>query len=270
MRKSSFIIYALVDPRSEGVRYIGKSSSGLHRARAHASRCVLINDRNLRKRTWIESLQAHGLTYQSCVLENVSSQEELDAREVFWIAEARRRGADLFNMTDGGEGTYGYVPTAESRARASALRKGISLSPEHRAAIASAMRDPAVKARLSEGHRNSPLEKASRVKSAEARKGTKASAETRAKISAAHKGRVFSVEHRARLAEAGRGRTHSAETRAKLAALHLGKTASPEARAKMSVARRGRPLAPEHREKIAAANRQRAIANRKTKLTEAG
>lgn len=271
MTKKRFIIYALVDPRDGSVRYIGKSSSGLYRARAHSSVCVLSKDRNTRKRVWIESLQAEGLSYQSHVLEEVPSQQELDAREVFWIAEAKRLGADLFNMTEGGEGTYGYVPTAEARARASAAKKGIPLSSEHRAAIARAMNEPAMKLKLSIGHKTSPLEKASRSRIAEARRGSKASVETRAKMSAAHKGRIFSAEHIANLVKArARQPPCSVETRAKISAARTGNTASESARAKMSAARKGKPLAPAHREKIAAANRRRAAEYQTTKTTGVG
>lgn len=65
----------------------------------------------------------------------------------------RRMGVALTNLTDGGEGTAGIVPSEESNAKRSAALKGIPLRPEHaekiRAALAGRPQTETSKANMS-------------------------------------------------------------------------------------------------------------------------
>lgn len=112
----------------------------------------------------------------------------------------------LRNLTDGGDGASGAV-----------------VSPETRARLSAANRNPSPK--------------------------------TRAKISAAGKGRVFTPETRSRISAALKGRNRSPEHRAKLSAANRNRACSAETRAKRSAAAKGRVRSPEHQAKINAANR---------------
>jgi group I intron endonuclease len=73
------------------------------------------------------AIKKHGFaTFAVDVLEaGVATEEELRALEIQWIATLgatdRARG---YNLTAGGEGMRGYVPSAETRALWSSLRKG--------------------------------------------------------------------------------------------------------------------------------------------------
>lgn len=96
--ESRFLVYGLIDPRFGTFRYIGKSSSGMSRPRAHA---------RLAKRghrgyvyNWIRSLLALDLTYEIVVLERCAA-DSLDACEIKWIAWYRPFGW-LTNISDGG------------------------------------------------------------------------------------------------------------------------------------------------------------------------
>lgn len=91
-------IYGLIDPRTEEIRYIGKSSRGMRRAYQHAYEKYKGKGEKAR---WIASLQEEGLSYEIITLENVSSREELDARETWWIAWYRPLGR-LTNVSAGG------------------------------------------------------------------------------------------------------------------------------------------------------------------------
>ena len=57
----------------------------------------------------------------------------------FFIAVLHCKAPYGYNLTDGGEGTIGYYPTPETRAKQSAARKGKPKSPEWRAKIAVAL-----------------------------------------------------------------------------------------------------------------------------------
>lgn len=206
---SRYIIYALQDPLSWELRYVGRSSSGLHRPRSkHDARCE----------NWRKWLARRGKLPVVVVLQEFPGttpnvNDVLNAAEIYWIAELRRRGCPLTNCTDGGDGQCGVkmpwlaernqsrVWTAEQREKMAALYRG-SKSPRF-------------------GKKESPEAKA---KNRAAHLGLRRSPETRARISAARKLVSQDPVVRARMSEAQRGRR-----------------ASPEARAKMSAARRGKP-----------------------------
>lgn len=114
------VIYALRDPRDGFYRYIGKSSKGLRRARAHA--CKSKRKENKKKTAWVNELQSEGLTYEIIILEEVT-QSVLNEREVWWISFYRPFGM-LFNVSNGG--------TYEADAQAGGFASWAGLTPEQR------------------------------------------------------------------------------------------------------------------------------------------
>ena len=52
------------------------------------------------------------------------SVEQLNDREIFWIAELKSKAPNGYNLTDGGDGGRGCSPSAETRAKISAKLKG--------------------------------------------------------------------------------------------------------------------------------------------------
>jgi hypothetical protein len=130
------IIYGLLDPRTDEIRYIGRSSSGMKRARHHLKKSVLTKDRT-HKGHWLRKLGAAPLVL---VLEEVQDGN-LAEREVWWISFGRSEGWPLTNETDGGEGGHtGRKFTPEHRARISAANKGRKLTEEQRNKISAAAR----------------------------------------------------------------------------------------------------------------------------------
>lgn len=132
----------------------------------------------------------------------------------------------LCNLTDGGEGTSGWVPNAETRARLSKVNSGYVHTPEARAKM-----------------------RAANV-------GRKHSAETRAKISASHVGITHSDESRAKMREAKLGKTPSDSTRAKLSAARRGKPKSAEHRKRIGDAQRGKEISAVARARVSDARRR--------------
>jgi len=146
--KNDCIVYGLIDPKNEAVRYIGKSMQGLRRPRAH-SMPKFLNDETPKTR-WIRKLQLDGRTYGIVVLETVSDSADLFDVEAFWIAQGRSLGWRLLNLS-GGRGMYGMHHSQATRRllsakakgrnmtklveRSAELRRGKKLSEEHRAAL---------------------------------------------------------------------------------------------------------------------------------------
>jgi len=90
-------IYALCDPRTQEVRYIGKATDPAKRLKGHL--------REVRRRSpfydWISSLRRQGLVPTLRVLEgDVADWREAERR---LISEARARGDRILNIADGGD-----------------------------------------------------------------------------------------------------------------------------------------------------------------------
>jgi hypothetical protein len=114
---SKFIIYGLIDPRTNVLRYIGKSTSGLKRAKMHSKACDLKRHGKTHKTAWIKELLSLGMIPRATVLLEMTSGEHLYAEEQRLIKEYRTLGADLTNHTDGGPGRLGYKLSEETKGK---------------------------------------------------------------------------------------------------------------------------------------------------------
>lgn len=140
------IIYVLVDPRTDCIRYVGQSVNPRARLKAHCSEAKREQHRRAR---WILGLLNIGLRPEVVVIEEVAADQADDA-ERFWIASLLAAGAKLVN-TDAGGGTIpwtnelrervrranlGRVPTAQARANMSAAQRARApFTAEHRERI---------------------------------------------------------------------------------------------------------------------------------------
>jgi len=130
-------IYALCDPRTSEVRYVGMTTlEPIKRFRAHLSPAEL-RKRN-HKVSWVKSLLSEGLTPYLKVLEVVDSPDLLRKKEMYWVEKLKSEGAKLTNLTLGGEG--GINPLPEVRENISKALRGRALSAEHRKALSDALK----------------------------------------------------------------------------------------------------------------------------------
>ncbi len=94
LRAACVEIYAIYDPISGDVRYIGKAKNSLTRFKQHLS-----SDRKTPLYDWIRSLLRRGLVPKLSVL---MSSWDWEASEVEAISQYRSDGFRLLNIADGG------------------------------------------------------------------------------------------------------------------------------------------------------------------------
>lgn len=226
--------YAYVHARpnsvsSEGIFYVGKGQG---------KRAKDFSRRNFH----------HTNTVNKYGVENIlvgkiecSSEEIAFDLEKGLIKCLRRNGVKLVNMSDGGEGSSGYVPTEQARHHHSICMRGRK-------------------------HKKETLEKMSLSRTGEknAFYGKKHSAETRIKIS----------KNRAGLPAHNKGISPSLETRVKISNSLTGRKGHPtseETRKKISSilkGRKGKPVSAETRKKLSEAVTRSWIARRKNKTNK--
>lgn len=108
------IIYGLIDPRTNELRYVGKTLQKTnYRLRHHIRRALATPALNLVS-GWINDVMSSGRSPEIFIIEYVCGQSWQDA-EQFWIAYWRFVGADLLNMTKGGGATDGHRHSAKTK-----------------------------------------------------------------------------------------------------------------------------------------------------------
>ena len=126
-------IYGLVDPRTNEIRYVGKTND-LKRRFAYHLCCK--DDIGSHRYNWIQGLRKKNLKPERIIIEDVL-QKDSNKREIFWIAYFRKQvGNKLTNIRDGGDGTQaGWKHTKEALKKISNASKGHTLSLEARKKI---------------------------------------------------------------------------------------------------------------------------------------
>jgi hypothetical protein len=292
-------IYVLKDPRDGAIRYVGKTVVSLRLRLWNHTNNALARNLKTHVSAWIRQLHGLGLAPVIELIETVQHDESWASREQHWIASNRAAGADLTNLTIGGEGTPGKIVGAEWRAKMSALMMGRvmdnhtralmseakrNLSPEARAAMGAAQAkrftDPEARAKLGNQNRNPSAETRAKIGAA----GRNRPAASNARIAASNRTRIITDETRARISAVQMGHPTSAETREKIAAAQRGRILppeqiakmkaaalriTPETRKRMGAAQIGKKLTPEHCAKIAAAGMGRRASDETRALLSA-
>lgn len=197
MNQRPWEIYTLSDPRSMAVRYVGVTFRQKQRYNEHISRAI--TGGKTHRDCWIRSLIAAGIRPLYQTIQSGIGEGWQDA-ERHWIAFYRSR-FDLTNLTDGGDGTPGIIPSPELREKWSKMRAGTKYAPGR------------VSAMKGKKHTPEAVEKIRKAGS-----GRKHSAQSKAKLSAIHTGKTLSEDHRQKLSVAHSGKTLSENHKQKIAA----------------------------------------------------
>ena len=231
------IIYALLCPKCGCPRYVGQSSHGMRRINDHMLG-MGCDDGSTYKKHWVQSLLNQGLRPGWVILLELPDDQHLDEAEVYWIAEMRRRGCPLTNLTDGGGGLRGYKQSPETIERRMVHVRGIPKSEETRAKISASLRG---RPQLWAGQ---PVSEA-RKEALQNLHATPFTEEERSKMSASALERWAKPEERQAQAHRLTGHKQSQETKNRRAASLRGRKHDPE-RIEKSAAARRRPIKDQH------------------------
>lgn len=196
-------IYALSDPVTKQVRYIGKAKDVKHRFTQHVA-----NAETGYKANWIRGLKSRGMRPTVEVIEEVD-ETEWEVSERFWIAYFRFLGFSLMNIDLGGNGAHKVADSMREKCRLIHLGKKRSAEARERL-------------RLSHlGKKSSPETIA---KQSEAQKKRWAATQERkmhpnalAALVKYHKGRKQTPEEIERRVKANTGKKRSPDIRVKMA-----------------------------------------------------
>lgn len=189
----SFVAYVHARPGTKdatGIFYVGKGTGKRH--------AQLVN-RNKYHQNVVDKYGAENILIGKI---ECSTEEIAFDLEKGLIKCLRRSGVKLTNMTDGGEGSAGYVPTEEAKQKTSQALAGIKRSPEFGAKISASKKGHAVSQETKEKLRL-------------AKTG----------IASPNKGKAMTQEQKEKLSDANKGKKHSAETKKKMSETRKGKPA---------------------------------------------
>lgn len=124
------LIYALCEPGGVNPHYVGKTQRRTgKRHNEHISDAL--KKARLPVHRWVRSLYQRGLWSCLKYLEIVPAGEDWASRERYWIKRLRDEGAQLLNLTEGGEGLLGLKRSPASvEAGAQKLRRGAQFNCE--------------------------------------------------------------------------------------------------------------------------------------------
>ena len=120
------IIYKIIN-KLNGKIYVGQTRRPLKERIAE-------HMRQSRRKSYIDrAIKKHGIeNFEISIIEECSSIEEMNEREIFWIKELNCKVPNGYNITDGG---LGRIVTDEEKANKSKAQKGHSVSEETRRKI---------------------------------------------------------------------------------------------------------------------------------------
>lgn len=183
------VIYTLADPRTNEVRYVGKTKKKLYRRLSEH----IATSKNLKdhRSKWIQSLARQNLKPKIEMLD-ICQEEDWQEVEKFWIKTLKFLGVRLVNQNEGGCGNNGHRLSDESKRKISASLTGKKQSKEVVEKRASQLR----------GRKLHPEHIAKCIATRKARQH-KLSEASRQKMRDSHKNKKISEEHRALLIHYG-------------------------------------------------------------------
>jgi len=198
-QSTDFYVYLLCNPLKEGCPpfYVGKGKDD--RCFEHFRDCHA--GQNQHKWRTIKTIESAGLQVPIHIAWAGTSEEQALWIEQFIIAIHGTRYDEtgiLTNLTKGGDGLSGWIPTEEARRKMSAAQKGIKRRDETKRKMSEAQKGN----QSAKGIKRPTFSPEVRSNMSEAHKGLKCSDETKRKMSEAHKGKKFSAEAKQNMRDA--------------------------------------------------------------------
>lgn len=127
-RKDAGIIYCLVDPRNNEIKYIGKCLTGHKRPFDHIRDGNLKNEPNLRKKYWLKELKSLNLKPDYYFIDYLILQDKKQRNKILYSMEHKyinllKNECDLLNLSDWGCNIIGRELSLETRKKMSESAK---------------------------------------------------------------------------------------------------------------------------------------------------
>lgn len=231
----SFYVYVHKKLSNGQVFYVGKGSG--NRAWSFLQRGKL----------WKNTVKKHGVTVE--IVEN-NLQEwyafELEVELIAYYGRKQTKTGLLINLTDGGDGTSGWVPSEETKKRMSIAQRSENVADKKRQSMTGRKQTPEHIRKKSAPQIGKIISEETRKKLSASLKGRVVSEETRKKLIAAQNkpetiqkrrenltGKKHTQEHRDAISASLKGRVFSQESRDKSSQSQKGKAKSEDAKQKM-------------------------------------
>lgn len=127
-------LYALIDPLTNQIRYIGYTTHPKTRLRHHVNNCDKGKYKNTHKGKWINKLLSLGVKPVYKQLAEVEKLEYAKLLEMEMISHYRSF-CELTNHGNGGEGTTGLKWSEESKTRIKETRKNLIIPQNYKEVI---------------------------------------------------------------------------------------------------------------------------------------
>ena len=203
--KRTFSIYVIRNTSNAKI-YVGKAADPQQRWYGHTLQARRGDSTPVHR-----AMRKYGLSaFMMDVIAVFFDEEDCFAFERAEIARLRTCDRRFgYNISSGGEGPCGVIPSAETRKRMSAARKG---RPGHKWTDDERARHIAIR----RGRKLGPRSEEQRARHRVAMAGHRLSDDAMKKAWAATRGRPISDEHRAKISAASKGRPKSEETRRRM------------------------------------------------------
>jgi len=149
--------------------------------------------------------------FEKQIIEYCNNSEELNEKEIFYINKFNTLYPNGYNLTKGGDGSFGKIMSEQTKNKISNSLKGFKLSEETREKLSKARKGK----KFSEEHKRK-ISEALKNKKRPYMIGKKHSEETKLKISNSHKGKIFTQEHKRNLSKGSKGKILSEEHKRKI------------------------------------------------------
>lgn len=169
------------------------------------------------------------LNFKKQILCKCSNVKDLKQAEIEYIAlyDTLKNG---YNLTIGGEGTFGYIFTDEDKKRMSKAHKGKKLSEEQKRKMSKAhlgvKKSIEHRRNISKGQKRKKLSEEHKKKIGISKLGQYHSEEAKRKMSIIKKGRKLSEKTKKKMSESSKGFKHTEETKEKMSKSLTGKPSS--------------------------------------------
>lgn len=198
MTNRCYSVYCLRDPNTGEIRYFGQTCRMKIRFYQH-----LEAKEDFYVCRWIRGLRKENKKPICEVLATALTKEDANEIEIALIALGRQENYRLTNLTDGGDGTVGFTPSADTLKKMSEANLGKRLTKEHRQKISAAL--------TGKKHSKEHIQKVR-----ETNTGKKRTKKVRQKMSAAHTGKRLTETHKKNISASLAGREFTEGHRRKI------------------------------------------------------